>query len=254
MFDRAETVILGVLSSLLAAMLIGLGRFRDFFLPYLLCSTIYRNKSLRVSMATILRLEYDGKLLLIKNRQRAESFGPIGGVLKFYPSAKLGDLFEYQSQSKRPYFGDDLRGFMSGRHFHKFMKWFRSKRDREVEAVTRELIEELREIGLANLAAQIQALPLSFVWHVHEGVRHVPSTNYYQFRYLELYELNPPNEISRSITKQLFAAAEQNPHLLVVTRNEILRRRGSNGELIGVHSAYLFSRKRAGPEPAPYYE
>ncbi|VAW30328.1 hypothetical protein MNBD_CHLOROFLEXI01-4572 [hydrothermal vent metagenome] len=167
---------------------------------------------------------------------------------------QLEDRFEYQSQSKRPSFGDDLRGFMPGRHFHKFMNWFRSKRDREVEAVTRELIEELQEIGLGDLAAQIQALPLSFVYHVHEGVRHVPSTDYYQFRYLELYELNPPNEVSRSITQQLFAAAEENPHLLVVTPNEIMKRRGQNGELIGVHSAYLFSRKCAGPEPAPYYE
>ena len=175
-------------------------------------------------------------------------------MLKFYPTAQLGDRFEYQSQSKRSDLGDDLRGFMPARYFYKFMEWFRSKRDREVEAVTRELIEELQEVGLNDLAAQIQALPLSFVRHVHEGIQHVPSTHYCQFRYLEVYELNPPNEVSRSITQQLFAAAKQNPYLLVVTPSEIMKRRGQNGELIGVHAAYLFSHKRAGPEPAPYYE
>lgn len=249
-----ETVALGILSSLLASMLIGLVSFRDFFWPYVSCFTLYRNKSLRISMAAVLRVSDGSRLLLIKNRQRPESFGPLGGVIKFYASAKLEDRFEFQSQSKRSDLGDDLRGFLPARNFYAFMKWFRSKQDREVESVTRELVEELREIYLDELANTIQSLPLSFVRHVHEGVQHVPGTHYYQFRYLEVYELNPTDENGRRLTQELFSAVETNDHLLAVTHREIMRRRSRSGHLIGVHSGYLVGRKRAGPEPAPFYE
>ncbi|MBK8900394.1 MAG: hypothetical protein IPM53_04360 [Anaerolineaceae bacterium] len=205
-------------------------------------------------MAAVLRVSDGSRLLLIKNRQRPESFGPLGGVIKFYASAKLEDRFEFQSQSKRSDLGDDLRGFLPARNFYAFMKWFRSKQDREVESVTRELVEELREIYLDELANTIQSLPLSFVRHVHEGVQHVPGTHYYQFRYLEVYELNPTDENGRRLTQELFSAVETNDHLLAVTHREIMRRRSRSGHLIGVHSGYLVGRKRAGPEPAPFYE
>lgn len=249
-----ETVVLGILSSLLAKLLIDLARFRDFFWPQLMCRTIYRNKLLRVSMAAIVRLSDGSGYLLIKNQRRPEFFGPIGGVIKFYTLARLEDRFEFQSQSKRSDLKNDLRGFLPGRNFYKFMQWFRSKQDREVESVTRELIEELQEIGLDNVAANIQALPLSFVRYVHEGVRPVTNTNYYQFRYLEIYELDPTDENGRMLTQQLFAAAQENSDLLVVTQQEIDRGRAKTGEPIGIHSNYLIREKRVGSEPAPFYE
>lgn len=249
-----ETVVLGILSSLVATMIIGLVRFRDFFWPYLACSTIYRRHSLRISMAAVLRVTDGKQLLLIKNRQRPESFGPLGGVIKFYPSARLEDKFEFQSQSKRADLGDDLRGFLPARFFYGFMKWFGSKREREVESVTRELVEELQEIDLPELAKIIQALPLSFVRRVHEGVQKVENSGYYQFRYIEVYELNPEDENGRFLTQKLFDAAESNDHLLAVTPREIIRRRSMSGKLIGVHSSYLIRSKRVGPEPVPFYE
>ena len=247
-------VIAGILSGLTVAIIIMLYNQREYFLPNLLCTTFYRNKLVRISLATILHLRNDNnQFLLIRMRRRPEWFGPLGGVIKYYPSAQLEDKFEFQSYPKQTDLSDDLRGFVPGRHFVKFMKWFRSYRDREVESVTRELIEELTEIGLADLAETVQVLPLSLVRRVQGGIQRVPSKeDFYQFRYIEVYKLNPEDRNGRSLTEKLFAAAEQNAELITVTADEIKQRRAKTGEPIGVHSGYLIGRTRTGPEPPPF--
>lgn len=251
-----NSLIIGVLSSLLAAMLIGLWQFREFFLPYLLCETVLRNKFIRISLATILYVRNDeGQYLLIRMRRRPEWFGPLGGVIKYYPAAQLEEKFEFQKYSGQGDFKDDLRGLLPGRHFVKFMRWFRSYQDREVESVTRELVEELREIGLGDLAQTIQVLPISLVRRVQEGIQRVSSQeDFYQFRYIEVYKLDMANEYGRNLTQKLFAAAQDTPQLITVAADEIKRRRAKSGEAIGVHSGYLLGYKRTGPEPPPFYE
>jgi hypothetical protein len=250
---------IGILGSLIATLItmsFGLYRYREFFLPYLLCETFYRNKLIRISLATVLVLQDDhDQHLLIRMRRRPEWFGPLGGVLKYYPSAQLEEKFEFQRYSKRGDISNDLRGFLPGRNFIKFMTWFRSSRNREVESVTREVVEELKEIGLVQLAGTIQALPLSLVRQVQEGIQRVPSKeDFYQFRFIEVYKLDPDNEHGRALTKQLFTAAKQNSQLIIVTADEIKRQRANSGEPIGVHSGYLLGHKRTGPEPPPFYE
>lgn len=251
-----EKVAVAILSGITVAIIKMLYDYRDYFLPNLLCATIYRNKLIRISLATVLDLrDDDDHYLLIRMQRRPEWFGPLGGVIKYYPSAQLEEKFEFQRYSKRGNLSDDLRGFLPGRHFVKFMQWFRSQRDREVESVTRELIEELKEIGLTNLAETIQALPLSLVRRTQEGIQRVPSKeDFYQFRYIEVYKLDATNEHGRKLTEKLFAAAEHNPLLITVTADEIKRQRANSGEPIGVHSGYLLGHKRTGPEPPPFYE
>lgn len=252
-------LVVGILGSLIATLItmsFGLYRHRDFFLPYLFCETIYRKKLIRISLATVLILQNDDdQYLLIRMRRRPEWFGPLGGVIKYYPSAQLEENFEFQRYSKRGDMSDDLRGFLPGHHFVKFMKWFRSYHNREVESVTREIIEELNEIGLVQLANTIQALPLSLVRQVQEGIQRVASKeDYFQFRYIEVYKFDPASEFGRSLSEKLFAAVEKNSELIAVTANEIKQRRAKTGEPIGVHSGYLIGRKRTGPEPPPFYE
>lgn len=214
-------IAIGILSVILAAMLIGLYSYREFFLPYLMCSLVLRNKTLRVFMASVVRIGDGSRLLLIKNPW-PESFSPLGGVIKFYPSARLEERFEFRSHSEIPNLQNDLRGFLPARNFSSFMQWFQTKQDREIESITRGLIEKLKEIGLTDLANTINVIPLSFVRYVHDGVNIVPGAGYYQFRYIEVYELNPSDEKGRDITEKLFAAAQQNTHLLTVTTSEII--------------------------------
>ncbi|WP_420630730.1 hypothetical protein [Candidatus Leptofilum sp.] len=249
-----SSLIIGILSSIIAAILIALWQLREFFLPYLLCQTFFRNKLLRISLATVLYLrDENDRYLLVRMRRRPEWFGPLGGVIKYYPSAQLEEKFEFQRYSGQSDLSDDLRGRLPGRHFVKFMRWFRSYKDREVESVTRELIEELKEIGLEDLAESIQALPLSLVRRAQGGIQRVSSKeDFYQFRYIEVYKLDQTNEYGRTLTENLFAASQHNAELITVTADEIKRRRARTGEAIGVHSGYLIGRERTGPEPPPF--
>lgn len=251
-----QRVAVAILSGVAVAILKMLYDYRDYFWPNFLCSTIYRNKLIRISLATILEVRNDqDRYLLIRMRRRPEWFGPLGGVIKYYPSAQLEEKYEFQRHAKEGHLGDDLRGYVPGRNFVKFMQWFRSQYDREVESVTRELIEELGEIGLEDLARTVPALPISLLRRVQEGIQRVPSKeDYYQFRYIEVYRLNRGNENGRKLTEALFAAAKANNSLIIVTADEIKRRRANSGEAIGVHSGYLVGSKRTGPEPPPFYE
>ena len=61
---------------------------RDLLLPIVLYTIIFRKKKVRISAASVLRLTCDGKYLLVRNLHRQESFGPFGGVYKYYSTAQ----------------------------------------------------------------------------------------------------------------------------------------------------------------------
>jgi hypothetical protein len=243
----------GIVSTLLLAALGTAFRHRQYLKPALRCLFFCHNKKLRVSMAAILSIRRDDRHILVRNLHRPERFGPIGGVYKYYPSAPDQlDRCHFRPQVREQNTRNDLRGFMQGKDFPAFMRWFLSGKNREVEPLTRELVEELKEVGLTREAEGIRVLQYELLNKVYEGPENIPGVDYMQFRYFGIYRLNPSDPKGEELTDTLFGAAEHNPDLIAVTADEIMQRRAASGEVIGTHAGYLIGGKRTGPEPPPF--
>ncbi|MFA6272682.1 MAG: hypothetical protein WC693_06365 [Patescibacteria group bacterium] len=204
-------------------------------------------------MAAILKICSDNRYILIRNHHRPEVFGPIGGVYEYYPSAsnqldQCGFIPQVRDQDMQ----NDLRGFLKGKYLPSFMRWFLSGKNREVEPLTRELKEELEEIGLTEEANAIRAFQYEFIKTIYEGPDKVPGADYLQFRCFWIFQLCPRDPEGLKLSERLFREVEHNHDLIAVTAAEIAARRATSGQVIGSHTGYLIGDKRTGPEEPPF--
>jgi hypothetical protein len=110
----------------------------------------FRRTEVRVSVSYLIRVEFQGKYLLIRGNRFPDQFQPVGGVYKFNPSA----LEKFRSWGLRSddfvpideVSADDLRIRVLGRHLPSFLKWFESGKNRE-QGASREFYEELVHNG-----------------------------------------------------------------------------------------------------------
>lgn len=112
----------------------------------ILCNTKYRNQDIRVSLSYLYKIKCKDKYLLVKNRKFAEQYQPVGGVYKYYNTAfdkfnKFG-VVEYNGFNHEKEYDNDLRVKVPSKNLTKFIDWFRSREDRELDPV-REFYEEL---------------------------------------------------------------------------------------------------------------
>jgi SMODS-associated NUDIX domain len=246
-------VVTGVLSSLLAAVIFAVGAF---FWRYrknrrLLRPALLIGKKVRVSFSVILRVKDDDCFVLFRASSRP-SYGPPGGVFKYYPAAQNElDNLEYQDEVRPKIVGErrrlDLRGFIPGRSTAGFRRWFNTGVNREsaTEALRRELAEEVAEVGHAELAANVGTLAFTYVRAVEEGPRREHGSGYLNLRRFEIYDLDTANESSLQFQRALVQLAhdDNSPRIICVDTTDISHGR-SGDNLISGHSAFLFGRKR----------
>jgi len=250
-----ERLAIGLASALLLAAIGAAFRHRQYLILALRCVVLSRNKKLRVSMAAILSVSHDERYILVRNRHRPETFGPIGGVYKYYAGAREQlDRCGYIPQVRDEDMKYDLRGFIKGKDFPSFMRWFLSGKNREIEPITRELIEELGEVGLTKESETIHAVQFELVKTIYEMIDVVQGADYAQFRYFAVYQLCPDEPKSEMVKDILCRGSENNPKIIAVTAKEIMLRRATSGEEIATHTEYLIHDKRIGPEPPPFME
>ncbi len=145
-------IFINLLSNLLSFFI---GRIFSFygFIKILCYSYLHSQEKIRFSISYIFRIKIDNQYLLIKGN-RINQYQPIGGVYKFYPSAcSLLNELEIVGDENIPIDNvnkDDLRVLVKGKNVHKFLKWFYSKKNREV-TVHREFFEELIQPGFLPL-------------------------------------------------------------------------------------------------------
>lgn len=90
---------------------------------------------LRVSMAGLVNITYQGKTVLFKG----DAPKPFGGAYYFYPSWPLLSVVELEKEESK-----DLRFSIEKNKLEELRIWFNSKRDREIKPI-RELKEEFTE-------------------------------------------------------------------------------------------------------------
>ena len=216
---------------------------------------LMRQSKLRVSFSELLRCNDGDEFLVIRSVKRPERFGPIGGVIRANKKGRIaletthGFEFECKDGSEKY----DLRGYINGKDFLGVLRWFYSQDGREQHALTREIVEEVEETGIKDLANNLAPIDLRLTRIVYEGPVAVKGTNYRQYRLFHIYDIEDDDASSAKFKKNLLKATSKHPSFLRVTPEEILKGRSREGLLLGDHCGYLLSDRPGGGGPPPPY-
>jgi len=224
---------------------------RKSFKTALSHSLVFRSRRLRVSMAQVLSLRIDDKYLLVTNAKRRERVTPIGGVIRYFPSevARLEGMIGFQNELDKDE-RYDLRGYIRGKDFVHFLRWFASGFGREQHAIGREIVEEFAEIGISAITRYMSHPEFVKDRIVHEGPTQVHNRDYWQYRYFEVCSLREEAESTRKLGDFIRSKVKRNSSLVLVSTEEIKRGRLNDGRIVGDSCGYLFSDKAHGV-PAP---
>jgi hypothetical protein len=253
-------MVLGVVSSLVAAMLVTVvsvvWRHRSGL--SLLRTTLYPRGLVRVSFAALLRVKDDDRVVLMGTSTRPGFYGPPGGVFKYHAGATLAldDLGfrEQRLESHRAHMRADLRGFVPARSVAGFVRWFVAGADRETvtECLRRELAEELIEGNGHGLVDDIQGLAFRCVRVVMEGPRRIPGQSFRQLRRFEVYDLAVTDEPSARFRRRLIELSNDPAVGTILCANGAEIAAGWCGSApIAPHSAYLLGSTKLLPDLPP---
>jgi hypothetical protein len=201
-----------------------------------------RSKDMRVAFSALLRIEHEGRYVLVRNLHRPESFGPFGGVIKYHPEAKQElDRCEFAPQVLDLDMKHDLRGFLPEKHAAKLYAWYNERVNRELAdaCLRRELREELQEVGLSSRVKVPRDLRVQLVRRVVEGPEVRPGHEYRQFRIFEVYDPILDTKGAKAMSKEIVKAASAHKDLVLASPQEIRIGRCQTGELLGHHCCYL---------------
>ena len=216
---------------------------------------IFRSRNIRVSMAQLLSLKIGDKHLLIQSVRRPQ-LTPIGGVVRYFPSeaGHLEGKVRFSPEFKKGPERYDLRGYVKGRHFVHFLRWYASSSGREQSALAREIEEEFVEIGIPSITDYVRRPEFAMDRAVHEGPDDLESESYWQYRYFEVLRLREESDVSKKLSDFIRSQAKRNAKLVLVTTAEIRKGRTDDGKhLIGDSCGYLFSDVRQGIKPPPLF-
>lgn len=205
----------------------------------LLITTIYkRNKPVRITVAYLFRIELNGQYALIKRHKKDRiGYQPIGGAYKYLheENRELFDSLGIEPCTHIERDEDtehDLRLIIKKRkNLIAFLKWFESKKNRELDP-WREFYEELIEPGLlpANLFKHIKYV---FIRKHEEGIIPSPVFPVDEYRYADVFELRFETEQQ----KQAFLDLKQSTgEVIFVTADEIRKGATNKGLVILPHS------------------
>jgi 3',5'-cyclic AMP phosphodiesterase CpdA len=216
----------------------------------------------RVSIAALLKLELNGRFLLVRNLHHANTFAPFGGVFKAFPTAKTKlDEFGFEpdtSQEKPQDISGDLRGYVSMQNFRKLIDWYDAKRGRELydECLRRELREEFKQVDApSDLLDDIPHLTYEYVRTIEEPVALV-KTGLYQYRRIEVYQpsmQNPESSTgSENILRRWFDRLIGH-NVIAVGMDEIDKLCVPSGEVLAQTVKYLvYDSATLHPDESPF--
>lgn len=186
------------------------------------CYFQYKNEDIRISISYLYRIKVEGKYLLVKSKRIKEQYQPVGGVYKKYETAnkyldKLGikddNGFYFDKDNE-----DDLRLMVPSKNLNKFIKWFDSREDRELDP-TREFREELvNEDVISNDI--FQYFKYRFIRQIKNPIKYSEHFACNEILISNIYELLP-NELQLSQLKKLLT--KKNTYYKWFTCNEIDR-------------------------------
>jgi hypothetical protein len=211
--------------------------------------------TVRVSCAAILRVKADDRYVLFDTPSRPGTFGPPGGVFKYFsPAERLLEGMGFREDRIRTLTEDmrlDLRGFIPEAATRDFCRWFAGGAYREdtAECLGRELGEELRECRLEYLVPLTRRLVFSPVRTVRAGPDEVPGRSYRQLRRFDVCDLVMSDAAAERLRGELIRAGLDDtvPAVICATAADISYGR-SGVALIAGHATYLIGTERIQPD------
>jgi hypothetical protein len=194
---------------------------------YFLTQVLYRNKSIRVSIAYLFRIKIDGRYLLVKNNRRAY-YQPVGGAFKTLPNSKgIFEKLQIESdrliETEKGVAKGDLRVYTKGINIIEFLDWFDSKKDRETSP-WREFYEELVATKILP-SKKFRYIDYEYKATVQSPIITLDSGDKGMFIH-EVYDLVPNNE-QEQILRDLIE--ENNSDKFIWVNKELINRLGHNG-------------------------
>jgi len=187
---------------------------------------LFRSRTIRVSMSQLLSLKVGEKYLLIQSARRPQ-LTPIGGVVRYFPSeaSNLEGKVLFSPEFKKGLEKYDLRGFLKGRDFVRFLRWYASASGREQLALAREIEEEFLEVGISAIRDHVRRPEFVMDRAVHEGPDEIQNEGYWQYRYFEVLRLREESDVSKQLADFVKTQARGNPNFVLVTTAEIKKGR-----------------------------
>ncbi|MDD7923870.1 hypothetical protein [Actinomycetospora chibensis] len=196
LFFVTDAVLAGLLTGAVTGLIIPIGdrvSGNSGYLKLSAQSVRYRKRYVRLSISYLIRIEIDGKYLLLRGRRIPNQFQPAGGVYKF--NQTIRDRFNswgVLSDNLIPIddvSADDLRIRIRGQYLPRFMKWFDSGKNREV-GIWREFSEELIDTGILS-AENFKSIKFDFVRKHVDSLQYSEYSNGLEMLVAHVFELLP---------------------------------------------------------------
>ena len=162
----------------------------------------YRNQTIRLSMAHLIRIKVNHQYLLVKS-QRRNTYQPPGGVYKQFPDSnaffkKIGVLDDnfipYDTSS-----ADDLRIRIKGKYLLQFFLWFNESKGREISP-WREFYEELIATNILS-KAHFPYIHYQLLKRCQSTVQFSETSDAYELRVADIFELLPDENQLKELTE-----------------------------------------------------
>lgn len=182
-------------------------------------SKLLWNTNIRVSISYLFKIKIDQKYLLIKGA-RIQQYQPVGGVFKMLESSseikKKFELIDDDSIPLDETRKDDLRVRLKGSHLVGFLKWYYSKKNREV-GVHREFYEELIKQNILST----KSLELFKPEYLKTNCTPIQNSVHYNCKEIliyEIYEVKLESDEERQIKEYILG---KNDLIILATSTEI---------------------------------
>ncbi|KPA17518.1 conserved hypothetical protein, secreted [Candidatus Magnetomorum sp. HK-1] len=161
----------------------------------------YRNGTIRLSMAHLIRIKVNHQYLLVKSKHR-QTYQPPGGVYKQFPDANaffkeigvLDDNFiPYDTSS-----ADDLRIQIQGKYLLRFMLWFDEAKCREISP-WREFYEELIATNILS-KTHFPYIHYQLIKRCQSPIHFSKTSDAYELRVADIFELLPDDNQRKELT------------------------------------------------------
>lgn len=181
-----------------------------------------REGQVRFSIAYLFRINIDGKYLLVKNEKIADQYQPVGGVYRKFDSfADIANKLNVTGEKKENFWvPNDLRVYVQTKNVIKFLEWFQTRRNREVNVV-REFIEEIIDKNILEIQS-LKDVEFEFIRTYDSGLHYTEQFGSYEILLHDIFEVRlKPNDVEK--LKQYIESPSDN-YLILAEQADILQK------------------------------
>lgn len=181
-----------------------------------------REDQVRFSIAYLFRIKIDGKYLLVKNEKIADQYQPVGGVYRNFDSfVDIANKLEVTDEKKENFrVPNDLRVYVQSKNVIKFLEWFKTRRNREVNVV-REFIEEIIDKNILEIQ-NLRDIEFEFIRTYDSGLHYAEQFSSYEILLHDIFEVRLKSNDAEKL-KQYVDSSSDN-YLILVEQTDILRK------------------------------